>query len=240
MALRRVSMLGTTVVTPQNPMAGSPMWNPMPVLGATSVIRSDELKRPRHPADPVYDMPLTYQALAQPSRVVQAAGPRSSMYGTQSVTTVSPPQYVTQPRFVQSSAHSFTQIKPERLAAVTGESGMSKLQPGQYGYGNSYNMDAFDGPYLTNKYSMSGIPESRVFGVDYPYDMDRYGGLRPGETASEFFMRAMDFNVLFDRDEMQTNNLKLSSAPSISMSFGSGSGATGSGRYSGRGFGFGF
>lgn len=107
--------------------------------------------------------------------------------------------------------------------------------------GNSYNEEAFDGPYLRTKYDMGGIGETRTYGSDYPYDMDKYPGLSTSSmTASQWFNAAMTANVLFDRDELQTNNLKLSSAPGVSISFGSSSGFSGAGRYSGRGFGFGF
>lgn len=107
--------------------------------------------------------------------------------------------------------------------------------------GNSYNEEAFDGPYLRTRYDMGGVAESRTYGVDYPYDMDRYPSLSTSRlSASQWFSAAMANNVLFDRDELQTNNLRLSSAPSVSIAFGSSSGSTGAGRYMGRGFGFSF
>jgi hypothetical protein len=125
--------------------------------------------------------------------------------------------------------------------------------------GSSYNDIAFDGPYLRTRYDMGGVATQRVFGTDYPYDTALYGGLKTGESARQFFNRALSENVTNDRDVLgnkgtltlsrsgynfsagtDVGQIRFASPPSVSMSFRSGSGSTGSGVYKSRGFSYGF
>jgi hypothetical protein len=84
----------------------------------------------------------------------------------------------------------------------------------------SYNESAFDGPYLRTKYDMGGTPQTRTFGVDYPYDTASYGGLRTGENASQFFDRAMTHNVMFDRADEMPSSYTAPRPVNVSFIFG--------------------
>jgi hypothetical protein len=88
----------------------------------------------------------------------------------------------------------------------------------------SYNEAAFDGPYLKTRYDMGGIPESRVFGVDYPYDMDRSGPLAnqvmSGAITSSQYYDALMYNLkINDVDEIMGSTFKFTNAPTARFNF---------------------
>lgn len=139
------------------------------------------------------------------------------------------------PRYIQTSGKGFEPYSAsvnvpggmKSEIASSSRDPLGRVEGGGSGYGNSYNETAFDGPYLKTRYDMGGVPTSRVFGVDYPYNLDQNPDLasqvKSGAlNASQYFDAVMKNNRINDVDQIMSSSFRFTNAPNVSFSAGFG------------------